>query len=89
MSSLKSLLFDHSRIYTKRGGVAACRVVYIGLYLKSVRVYVFYLVLWTTRVVHSTCDVEVVHMLVFTSERLGTFICISKPSRSNAKFEGK
>jgi len=41
MSSLKSLLFDHSWMYTKRGGVAACRVVYIGLYLKIVRVYVF------------------------------------------------
>ena len=41
MSSLKSLLFDHSWMYTKRGDVAACRVVCIGLYLKSVRVYVF------------------------------------------------
>ena len=35
-------------MYAKRGDVAACRVVCIGLYLKSVRVYVFYLVLWTT-----------------------------------------
>ena len=41
MSSLKSLLFDHSWMYTKRGGVAACRIVCIGLYLKSIRVYVF------------------------------------------------
>jgi len=41
MSSLKALLFDHSCMYTKRGGVAAYRVVSIGLYLKSVRVYVF------------------------------------------------
>ena len=41
MSSLKLLLFDHSWMYAKRGGVAACRVVCIGLYLKSVRVYVF------------------------------------------------
>jgi hypothetical protein len=28
-------------MYAKRGDVAACRVVCIGLYLKSVRVYVF------------------------------------------------
>jgi len=28
-------------MYTKRGGVAACRVVCIGLYLKSVLVCVF------------------------------------------------
>jgi hypothetical protein len=48
MSSLKSLLFDHSWTYTKRGGVAACHVVCIELHLKSVRVYVFWLVLWTT-----------------------------------------
>ena len=41
MSSLKSLLFDHSCMYTKSGGVAAYRVVCIGLYLKSFRVYVF------------------------------------------------
>jgi len=41
MSSLKSLLFNHSFMYTKQGGVAAYRVVCVGLYLKSVRVYVF------------------------------------------------
>ena len=33
MSSLKSLLFDHSWMYTKRGGVAACRVVCIRFLL--------------------------------------------------------
>ena len=41
MSSLKSLLFDHSCMYTKRGGVAAYRVVCIGVILEerpSVRV---------------------------------------------------
>ena len=37
MSSLKSLLFDHSWMYAKRGGVAACaatppRLVYIQLW---------------------------------------------------------
>ena len=41
MSLLKSLSFDHSWMYAKRGDVAAFRVVFIGLYLKSVRVYVF------------------------------------------------
>ena len=41
MSSLKSLLFDHSWMYAKRGDVAAFRVVCIVLYKKSVRVYVF------------------------------------------------
>ena len=49
MSSLKSLLYDHNWMYTKRGGVAVCRVVCIWLYLKSFRVYVFQLVLWTTQ----------------------------------------
>ena len=36
MSSLKSLLFDHGWMYTKRGGVAACHIVWIGLCLRSV-----------------------------------------------------
>ena len=49
MSSLKSLLFDYSWMFIKRGGVAAFRIVRIGLYLKSVRVYVFF---W--QVDHST-----------------------------------
>jgi len=43
MSSLKSLLFDHRWMYAKRGGVAACRVVCIGVILEerpSVRVLV-------------------------------------------------
>ena len=35
VSSLKSLLFDHSWMYAKRDDVAAFRVVCIGLYLKS------------------------------------------------------
>ena len=40
MSSLKSLLFDHICMYTKRGGVAACaatppRLVYIQLCLNN------------------------------------------------------
>ena len=29
MSSLKSLLFDHSWMYTKHGGVAYCRCLYL------------------------------------------------------------
>ena len=45
---LKSLLFKHSCMYTKCGGVAAYHVVCIGLCLWSVRVYVFLLVLWMT-----------------------------------------
>ena len=41
MSSLKSHYSDHIWMYANRGDVEACRVVCIGLYLKSVRVYVF------------------------------------------------
>ena len=36
MSLPKSLLFKHSCMYTKRGGVAAYHIVWIGLYLSSV-----------------------------------------------------
>ena len=36
MSLPKSLLFNHSRMYTKRGGVAAYNIVWIGLCLRSV-----------------------------------------------------
>ena len=54
MSLPKLLLLEHSYMYAKRGGVAACRVVCIGLYLKSVREYVFLLVLWTTHI-RNTC----------------------------------
>ena len=32
----KSLLFNHSCMYTKRGGVAAYHIVWIGLCLRSV-----------------------------------------------------
>jgi len=35
-------------MYTKRGGVAAYHIVWIGLCLRSVRVCVFLVVLWTT-----------------------------------------
>ena len=48
LSSLKSLLFKHSCMYTRCGGVAAYHVVCIGLCLWSVRVCMFLLVLWTT-----------------------------------------
>jgi len=41
MSSLKSVLFDHSWMCIRRGGVAAFRIVCIWLYLNSVRVCVF------------------------------------------------
>ena len=36
MSLPKSLLFNHSCMYAKRGGVAACHIVWIGLCLRSV-----------------------------------------------------
>ena len=36
MSLPKSLLFNHSCVYTKRGGEAAYRIVWIGLRLRSV-----------------------------------------------------
>ena len=36
MSLLKSLLFKHSCMYAKRGGVAAYHIVWIGLCLRSV-----------------------------------------------------
>ena len=36
MSLPKSLLFKHSCMYAKRGGVAAYHVVWIGLCLRSV-----------------------------------------------------
>jgi hypothetical protein len=36
MSLPKSLLFNHSCIYAKRGGVAAYHIVWIGLCLRSV-----------------------------------------------------
>ena len=36
MSLPKSLLFNHSCVYAKRGGVAAYHVVWIGLCLRSV-----------------------------------------------------
>ena len=46
---------NHSCTYSKRGGVAAYRIVWIGLCLRSFRVCVFLLVLWTTHcVIHST-----------------------------------
>ena len=38
-------------MYAKRGGVAAYHVVCIGLCLRSVRVCVFLLVLWTTNTI--------------------------------------
>ena len=37
MSLPKSLLFNHSCMYAKRGGVAAYRIVWIGLCLRSVQ----------------------------------------------------
>ena len=43
ISSLKSLLFKHICMHTKRGGVAAYHVVCIGLCSWSVRVCVFLL----------------------------------------------
>ena len=36
MSLPKSLLFNHSCMYAKRGGVAAYHIVWIGLCLRSV-----------------------------------------------------
>ena len=36
MSLPKSLLFNHSCIYAKRGGVAAYHIVWIGLCFRSV-----------------------------------------------------
>jgi hypothetical protein len=36
MSLPKSLLFNHSCMYSKRGGVAAYHIVWIGLCLRSV-----------------------------------------------------
>ena len=36
MSLPKSLLFKHSSMYAKRGGVAAYHIVWIGLCLRSV-----------------------------------------------------
>ena len=48
ISSLKPLLFKHSCMYTRCGGVAAYHVVCIGLCLWSVRVCVFLPVLWTS-----------------------------------------
>ena len=36
MSLPKSLLFNHSRMYAKRGGVAAYHIIWIGLCLRSV-----------------------------------------------------
>ena len=61
MSSLKSLMLLTAVgcFYAKSGDVAACRVVCIGLYLKSVL---------SVRVLARTCDVEVVHVLVLTIE---------------------
>ena len=38
MSLPKSLLFNHSCMYTNRGGVAAYHIVWIGLCLRSVPV---------------------------------------------------
>ena len=37
MSLPKSLLFNHSCIYAKRGGVAAYHIVWIGLWFRSVQ----------------------------------------------------
>ena len=41
-------------MYAKRGGVAAYRIVWIGLCLRSVPGVRVLLVLWATAVVHST-----------------------------------
>jgi hypothetical protein len=52
MSLPNSLLFNHSCMHAKRGGVAACRIVWIGLCLRSVP---------GVRVLASAVDDYVVH----------------------------